>query len=443
MVVMKISCVFKVLLLIAVLVGGGDVFARKHRTYKIKKGDTPAAVSKKFRITADELLRYNNLKPGGSFRAGQQLTIPFRGEVTGSEYVVKQGDSVARIADFHGISQDDLREANGLSKSAAVRVGQKLVIPHELRGGAIKGHVIQKGDTLASIAKKHHISVKALAAANKLTRKSKLSLGRTLVIPDTDDDVAAVYRPRKVNKLVKSGEKVSGGVRHTVQPGQSLWIIARAYNTSGARIAKVNKFSVTTPLSVGTRILVPGAKKVVPVRVKGFVIQPIRFVSVWNNEKARLKLLTKSGKINQRSRRLLSKLSGPKRKTKRRRVKLLHPRLIHMLQRVAERFPGHTIEIVSGYRPHKRGTKISKHSQGRAVDFRVRGISKKELYNYIKELPKAGAGYYPNSVFVHLDVRGKKAHWTDHSGVGESANYRGPGKKADIEAEADALSANE
>ncbi|MCP4675259.1 MAG: LysM peptidoglycan-binding domain-containing protein [Deltaproteobacteria bacterium] len=437
---MKISCISKVLLLIAILVVG-DALARKHRTYKIKKGDTPAAVSKKFRIPADEILRYNNLKPGGSFRAGQKLTIPFRGEVTGSEYVVKQGDSVARIADFHGISQGDLREANGLSKSATVRVGQKLVIPHELRGGAIKGHVIQKGDTLASIAKKHHVSVKALAAANKLKKSSKLSLGRTLVIPDTEDDVAPVYRPRKVNKLVKSGKKVKGGVRHTVQTGQSLWIIARAYNTSGARIAKANGFSVKTPLSVGKEILVPGAKEVVPVRVKGFVIQPIRFVSVWNNEKATLKLLTKSGKINKRSRRILSKLAGPKKKTK--RVKLLHPRLIHMLQRVAERFPGHTIEIVSGYRPHKRGTKISKHSQGRAVDFRVKGISKKELYNYIKELPKAGAGYYPNSVFVHLDVRGKKALWTDHSGVGESANYRGPRKKVDVEAEADALSANE
>ena len=110
-----------------------------------------------------------------------------------------------------------------------------------------------------------------------------------------------------------------------------------------------------------------------------------------------------------------------------------------MLQRVAERFPGHTIEIVSGYRPHKKGTKVSKHNQGRAVDFRVRGISKRELFNYVKELPKIGAGYYPNSVFVHMDVRVKKTLWTDYSGIGEDSTYRKPGQTLDPEAEADAL----
>ncbi|MCP4603855.1 MAG: LysM peptidoglycan-binding domain-containing protein [Proteobacteria bacterium] len=420
------------------LIAGGQAIAKKHRVYVIKNGDTPALVSKKFHISVDELLRYNNLKPDGSFRVGEKLTIPFPGEVTGSEYIVKSGDSVARIADFHGISQQDLRAANGLGKGASVRVGQKLVIPHELRSGAIKGHVIRKGDTLASIAKKHRVSVKILAAANKLTKQSSLRLGRTLIIPDTEDDAAKTYRPRKVNKLVKSGEKVRGGVRHTVQPGQSLWIIARAYNTSGVRIAKANGFSSKGPLGVGKTILIPGADEVVPVRVKGFVIQRVRFVSVWNNETAMLRLLTKSGKINNRSRRILSRLAKSKRKAKR-RVKLLHPRLIHMLQRVSERFPGNTIEIVSGYRPYRRGTKISKHNQGRAVDFRIKGISNRDLYNYVKELPKVGAGYYPKSVFVHLDVRSKKTLWTDYSGVGEASRYTEPGEERNVEAESDVL----
>ncbi len=426
------------LILLAVLFAGGNGLTKNRKTYTIKKGDSPQLVARKFRIPIDELLRFNNLRPGGTFRIGEKLNIPFPGEVTGSKYTVKSGDSIARIADFHGISQDDLLEANGLRKGANVRVGQKLNIPHVLRGDAISGHVIRKGDTLASIAKKHHISVKALAHANKLSYNSPLKLGRTLVIPDTEDDASPVYRPKKINKLVVSGEKVSGGVRHTVQPGQSLWIIARAYNTSGEKISKANGFSPKDPLSVGRKILIPGAKKAVPVRIKGFSIQSIRFVSVWNNKSATVRLLSKSGTINQRSRRILSDLAGPKRKSKR-RTRLFHPRLIHMLQRVAERFPGHSIEIVSGYRPRKKGEKISKHNQGRAVDFRVRTISNRELYNFIKEMPKIGAGYYPHSVFVHMDVRTKKTLWTDLSAPGERARYAGKGGKIDAEAEADAI----
>jgi LysM repeat protein len=428
------------LLIAAALLAGGEARAGKRRTYVVEKGDTPAAVAKRFRVSVEELLRYNDLRPGGPFRVGTKLTIPFEGEVTGKEYVVQPGDSIAKVADFHGISQDSLRAANGLRKGAPLRVGQKLVIPHELRSGSVGSHVVRKGDTLASIAKKHKVSVRELAAANKLTKTSKLRLGRTLVIPDTEDDADEVYRPKRTSKLVESGEKVAGGVRHTVQPGQSLWIIARAYNTSGARIARANGFETSEPLNVGREILIPGAREVVPVRVKGFVAQPIRFLSVWNNKSAKLKLLTRSGKINQRSRRILSRLAGPKKKT--RRVKLLHPRLIHMLQRVAERFPGHTIEVISGYRPRKRGAKLSKHNQGRAIDFRVKGVPRKELYDYIKELPKVGAGYYPNSVFVHLDVRDKTTLWTDYSGVGEAARMTPPDEE-NVEAAADVEAAAE
>ena len=44
-------------------------------------------------------------------------------------HVVKSGESVAKIADFYGVSQRDLRELNGLKKGKALKVGQKLKIP--------------------------------------------------------------------------------------------------------------------------------------------------------------------------------------------------------------------------------------------------------------------------------------------------------------------------
>jgi LysM repeat protein len=402
-----------------------DGHAKKHRFHVIKKGDSPALIAKKHHISVDELFRFNNMKPGGPFRAGTKLEIPFPGEVTGKKYTVKSGDSIAKIADFHGCSQDDLRAANGLHKTAGVRVGQKLSIPHSLRGGAYKGHVVRKGDTLGSISKKYKVSVKGLAAANKLSRTSALKLGRTLVIPD-DEDTPSNYKPKKTDKLVKSGKKVSRGVLHTIQPGQSLWIIARAYNTSGQRVATANGFPTDGILSVGRRILIPGATEVVPVRVKGFSIQRINFISVWNNKSAKLKLISKSGKINQNSRKQLSRLAGPKRKTK--HIKLFHPRMLHMIQRISERYPGHSIEIVSGYRPQTT-PKESKHAQGRAIDFRVRGIDRKELYNFVKSFPNVGAGWYPNSVFIHLDVREKSTTWIDYSSPGEQPRYSKSEKK--------------
>jgi LysM repeat protein len=409
------------LLAIAFLLTGlaGQAEAAKRRKYVIEKGDTPISVAQKFDVPVDELLRFNGLKPG-SFRAGEKIEIPHKGEVTGKTYVVQPGDSVAKVADFHGVSQSALRSANGMKKSDPLRVGKKIVIPMGLRGGSGRSQVVRKGDTLASIAKKHKVSVKGLAVANKLKPDSPLKLGRTLLIPDEDDLPDKPYKPIKTNKLVKSGEKIPGGVRHAVQPGQSLWTIARAYNVKGVKIAKYNGFSIEDPLSVGQRIVIPGATEVVPVRIKGFAIQPVRFVRALNGETAKLRLMTKSGKVSPSSRRKLSKLAGAKKG--KHKVKLLHPRLIHMLQRVAERWPGHTFEIISGYRPGQSGRE-SKHSQARALDFRVIGIDNKEVWGFCKQLPKSGCGYYPNTTFIHMDARDKSTFWIDRSGPGEKPKY--------------------
>jgi hypothetical protein len=96
-----------------------------------------------------------------------------------------------------------------------------------------------------------------------------------------------------------------------------------------------------------------------------------------------------------------------------------------MVQRVAERWPGQTIEIISGYRPKMRGHE-SRHSMAKALDFRIRGVPNRELYEFCKELPNSGCGYYPNSVFVHMDTREKSVTWVDYSAPGERSKYKRP-----------------
>ena len=59
--------------------------------------------------------------------------------------------------------------------------------------------------------------------------------------------------------------------------------------------------------------------------------------------------------------------------------------------------------------------------KGLACDFRVVGVKNTELRDYLRHAFKhVGVGYYPNSSFVHLDVRqGASAFWIDYSGPGE------------------------
>ncbi len=89
-------------------------------------------------------------------------------------------------------------------------------------------------------------------------------------------------------------------------------------------------------------------------------------------------------------------------------------RLIDVLAAAARKFDARKIEVVSGYRSpkyqlmlRKKGREVarsSQHCEGRAVDFRIRGVQTKVLLRFVQSLRKGGVGYYPQSQFVHCDT---------------------------------------
>jgi hypothetical protein len=89
-------------------------------------------------------------------------------------------------------------------------------------------------------------------------------------------------------------------------------------------------------------------------------------------------------------------------------------RLIDVLAQVARKFRAARIEVVSGYRSpkynlmlRKKGHQVarsSQHTEGHAVDFRVRGVPTPVLLRYVRSLRRGGVGFYPHSQFVHSDT---------------------------------------
>ena len=99
---------------------------------------------------------------------------------------------------------------------------------------------------------------------------------------------------------------------------------------------------------------------------------------------------------------------------------LMDVRLIDVLTQVARRFRAARIEVVSGYRSpkynlmlRKKGHQVaraSQHTEGNAVDFRIRGVPTPVLLRYVRSLRRGGVGYYPHSQFVHSDT-GRIRFW--------------------------------
>ena len=92
----------------------------------------------------------------------------------------------------------------------------------------------------------------------------------------------------------------------------------------------------------------------------------------------------------------------------------MDPRLFKALIKAARYFKKARVDIVSGFRSpkynlilRKKGRQVarrSQHTQGHAVDFRVRGVPVKKLHRWARSLRLGGVGFYPSSSFIHIDV---------------------------------------
>ncbi|MFA5746466.1 MAG: peptidoglycan DD-metalloendopeptidase family protein [Candidatus Paceibacterota bacterium] len=109
------------------------------------------------------------------------------------QYTVKEGDTLASLAEKFNISLETILWANDLKKWSSIKPGEKLVIL------PISGvmHIIEEKDTLSKVAKSYSSSQDDIIAFNQLDAGADLMLGDILVVPGGKISPAAVSSPVK------------------------------------------------------------------------------------------------------------------------------------------------------------------------------------------------------------------------------------------------------
>ena len=132
-------------------------------------------------------------------------------------------------------------------------------------------YTVGKGDSLWSIAKKNHLTVSELAKANNLGTGAALQPGKKLIIPGklgapaAPKDLATAAPASKTatpEKAAPSTVASGEAVRHTVQPGESLGVIARKYQVSTGELAAANNITDPSKVRAGQSLIIPGFKAV-------------------------------------------------------------------------------------------------------------------------------------------------------------------------------------
>lgn len=196
-------------------------------------------------------------------------------EEAATEYVVKRGENLASIARALGVSQDALAEANGLRSPFRLDAGQRLKVPGTaggLRGSvsseATGSYKVQRGDTLATIAKAQGVSIENLAAANDLRSPYRLTAGQTLKVPGGAEPA------RSASTSSRAPERGAAASTHTVAAGDTLFALARKYDTTPAAIAEASGISASAGLRVGQKLTIPGQGGSTPARAEPEAARP-------------------------------------------------------------------------------------------------------------------------------------------------------------------------
>jgi membrane-bound lytic murein transglycosylase D len=115
-----------------------------------------------------------------------------------------------------------------------------------LSSGAYVYHRVKNGETLANIAKKYHSSTRSIARANKLNKKYFIRAGQKLRIPLSGG---------LGNNAYTAKADVAADGKYRVKKGDTLWLIARKFNTDTKTLQQINNLR-STYLKAGQILLV-------------------------------------------------------------------------------------------------------------------------------------------------------------------------------------------
>ena len=201
--------------------------------YTVKKGDSLWKIANKYNTTVEKLKSANNLKTN-TLSVGQKLVIPsisVSPEVSDT-YIVQKGDSLWSIANKFNMTVSELKNLNNLTNNL-LSIGQVLKIKNS-SNNVKTTYTVQKGDSLWVIANKYGITTEELKSYNNLT-SNLLSIGQVLKIPQGKTSTENIY---------------------TVKKGDSLWTIANRYNTTVEKIKVLNNLT-SNLLSIGQQLKIP------------------------------------------------------------------------------------------------------------------------------------------------------------------------------------------
>lgn len=254
---------------------GAPSAAAPDGSYRVARGDTLGKIAARYHTSVGQLQAWNGMS-STRIHVGDLLRVPGSGSsesasasssnssapAPGGKYRIRSGDTLGRIASRHGVSVSELQRWNGL-RGNTIHAGDWLHVsepgsapraaaPAPVSSAASSGDAeiryrIRSGDSLATIASSHHVSVSDLKAWNGL-RSSRIQAGATLTIRNQPGSGAApsassAPEPAAAEPVVARNAPPAPSTsetRYKIRPGDNLGAIAETFGVTASDLREWN-----------------------------------------------------------------------------------------------------------------------------------------------------------------------------------------------------------
>ncbi|MGM0587949.1 MAG: LysM peptidoglycan-binding domain-containing protein [Bacteroidota bacterium] len=195
------------------------------------------------------------------FLFGLLTTNPAHAQQTSPKvHVVQKGETLFSIARAYDITVQDIKVWNNLQTSS-LNVGQELIVAHPDDEEKTIRHTVQKGETLYGISKEYGVSISSIRNWNSLNNDA-LTVGQVLTIYPPEQLSLTESQEKQIkqdsdttNSLITQESSNIPTTYYTVKSGDNLYNIARDYNMSVDQLKQLNDLKGNT-IRVGQQLTV-------------------------------------------------------------------------------------------------------------------------------------------------------------------------------------------
>jgi membrane-bound lytic murein transglycosylase D len=245
--------------------------------FKVRNGDNLWDLAKKHKTSIRRLARWNKLNSKSILRVNRRMktyvptwrvfkevagtSAPSSPRLIAQRIRVPKGGSLSVIAKRYRTSVKKLIKWNKLSSPNALRAGQRLVIGYRKVSNSklpSAANIIRvpRNTTLSHLALRYKTTVKKLMSWNGLTNSKQLRAGMRFYVK------APAKGRKKSQKIIvaKTSSNKAPKVRHRiirVRNGDTLWRIARFYQTTVKELVVLNELKSASRLRLNQKLIVP------------------------------------------------------------------------------------------------------------------------------------------------------------------------------------------